>query len=190
MQSENTQVAVKDGAQERFWKKFQEIQKREELRVLKEKEYELKAAQTNARDKYRDAARSLAARWLCFTCDDFRQVEQEHGELEVLDKLLLRKVRKNLLVLGSAAAVLGSTLYIADVAAATWLISIITPGPSLIGWCGLLGLLALAVGNIVLAVKPVEYLKNNLSKELTFLYHRKTALLKHQEPEKEIENAK
>lgn len=59
----NTQPTVKDGTQERFYKKFREIQKGVEMRIQKEQEDKLRSMRLKIRGKYCDVARELVRRW-------------------------------------------------------------------------------------------------------------------------------
>lgn len=187
----NMQPTVKDGAQERFYKKFREIQQGVELRISKEREEKLRSVRLKTRSKYFDAARELARRWFGWGYDDFESVKSEDGELAILDKLLIRKIMKKSLAVGFGAAVLLPMIYIADAALANLSIYFysLDTGTGFIGlgWLIASGLswVALIAGNIVLAFMSIGYLQQNLRPALAFLYNRKQALLLHQELEKE-----
>ncbi len=190
MEETKFQPAVKDGAQEKFWQRLQEIKNREDLRIAQQRESQIKIKKLNSHSKYLESVQSLAARWFYLTLGDCRQIEQENDEFAILDKLLLRKAKKNLLVSGSAAAVLGLAFCFANIA--VWAVTPSFKGSphALNDFLFLCSLSGLAVVDIFLAVKSVKYFKRNSLKEINFLYHRKLALSARQESKKEAEDAR
>ena len=194
MEETRLQPVVKNGAREIFLKKFQEIQKRELSRVQKRKEEELIMKRQRSLDRYLESARTLARRWFGWDYNDFNGTMLKKEELVILDKELLKKTRKHLLAVIGGAVVLGPTLLIADIAAATSLISLmsyaLSPGPFsfVLYFLGVIGFMALAAGNIFAGVKLVKYFKGALDHGINFLYHRKFALLELREQEKEQKN--
>ncbi len=197
MQGENTHVVVKDGAQEIFWKKFQEIQKRELLKVQKQKESELRMKRQGSLERYRESARRLAERWFGWNYNDFNDIAHKKEELVILDKLLFKKTRKKLLAIIGGVAVLGPIFLIADIVAAISLASLMSSALSpqsrsaVLFFAGILGFVALIVGNVFAGVELFECFKRVLSgPEINFLRNRKLALLELREQEKESEGAK
>lgn len=189
--TQNTQPTVKDGAQEKFYKKFQEINKRIEQRIQKEQKEKFRSVRVKKLCKYFDAARALAERLFGWGYDDFESVKREHGELALLDKLLLRKVTKKLLTVGFCAFVPITAICIANVASVNALFSMgakVNP-PNDFGlavFCAV-SWVALAVVDVASVYKSAKYFNRSLRPYFTFLYNRKQALLLHQELENEAE---
>jgi|SRR3989344_517106 len=194
MEETGFQPVVKDGAREIFWKKFQEIQKRELSKVQKQKESELRIERQTSLERYRESARILAERWFGWNYNDFDDTMRKKDELIILDRELLKKTRKKLLAVISGAVVLMPTFLIADITALTSLISLMSYALSPEQTSGRLfltsifGFIALVIGNIWAGATLVKYFQPALSWEIDFLYHRKLALLELREQEKEQKN--